>query len=139
MRRWAWRVLSLWTVRRGIGEFLCFPTSACIESYAYISISYDFTPGQRGMARWVSFSSGTRRLEYSLGYLHSIPGDMGISVPTQFVSTNDLLPTKNALSTMFAAQNPTTGALPESGPPLSQTVSTFFFYSRSSPYSTQIN
>ncbi|KAH7922494.1 glycoside hydrolase family 78 protein [Leucogyrophana mollusca] len=48
------------------------------------------------------------------------PGDMGIAVPTQFVSTNDLLPTKNALSTMFAAQNPTTGALPESGPPLSQ-------------------
>ena len=45
---------------------------------------------------------------------------MGIAVPTQFVSTNDLLPTKNALNTMFAAQNPTTGALPESGPPLSQ-------------------
>ena len=45
---------------------------------------------------------------------------MGIAVPTQFVSTNDLLPTKNALSTMFAAINPVTGALPESGPPLSQ-------------------
>ncbi|KAI0752003.1 Six-hairpin glycosidase [Fomes fomentarius] len=48
------------------------------------------------------------------------PGDMGIAVPTQFVSTNDLLPTRNALSTMFAAINPRTGALPESGPPLSQ-------------------
>ncbi|KAF5329398.1 hypothetical protein D9619_009233 [Psilocybe cf. subviscida] len=48
------------------------------------------------------------------------PGDMGIAVPAQFVSTNDLLPTKNALSTMFAAINPKTGALPESGPPLSQ-------------------
>ncbi|PCH42963.1 glycoside hydrolase family 78 protein [Wolfiporia cocos MD-104 SS10] len=48
------------------------------------------------------------------------PGDMGIAVPTQFVSTNDLLPTRNALSTMFAAQNAETGALPESGPPLSQ-------------------
>ncbi|CCM05941.1 uncharacterized protein FIBRA_08180 [Fibroporia radiculosa] len=48
------------------------------------------------------------------------PGDMGIAVPTQFVSTNDLLPTRNALSTMFAGQNPETGALPESGPPLSQ-------------------
>ena len=45
---------------------------------------------------------------------------MGIAVPTQFVSTNDLLPTRNALSTMFAAINPRTGALPESGPPLSQ-------------------
>ena len=45
---------------------------------------------------------------------------MGIAVPTQFVSTNDLIPTINALATMFAAINPTTGALPESGPPLSQ-------------------
>ncbi|KAF8890923.1 Six-hairpin glycosidase [Infundibulicybe gibba] len=48
------------------------------------------------------------------------PGDMGIAVPTVFVSTNDLIPTRNALSTMFAAINPNTGALPESGPPLSQ-------------------
>ncbi|KXN90379.1 hypothetical protein AN958_04248 [Leucoagaricus sp. SymC.cos] len=48
------------------------------------------------------------------------PGDMGIAVPAQFVSTNDLLPTRNALATMFAAINPSTGALPESGPPLSQ-------------------
>ena len=47
-------------------------------------------------------------------------GDMGIAVPTAFVSTNDLIPVKNALSTMFAAINPSTGALPESGPPLSQ-------------------
>lgn len=45
---------------------------------------------------------------------------MGIAVPTAFVSTNDLLPVKNALSTMFTNINPTTGALPESGPPLSQ-------------------
>ncbi|KAI0826506.1 Six-hairpin glycosidase [Trametes gibbosa] len=48
------------------------------------------------------------------------PGDMGIAVPTQFVSTNDLIPTRNALSTMFAAIDSRTGALPESGPPLSQ-------------------
>ncbi|CAK5271688.1 unnamed protein product [Mycena citricolor] len=48
------------------------------------------------------------------------PGDMGIAVPTQFVSTNDLVPTRNALGTMFTHINPTTGALPESGPPLSQ-------------------
>lgn len=46
-----------------------------------------------------------------------------MAVPTQFVSTNDLIPTRNALLTMFAAQDPTTGALPESGPPLSQTGS----------------
>lgn len=47
-------------------------------------------------------------------------GDMGVAVPTQFVSTNDLLPTRNALSTMFLLINPMTGALPESGPPLLQ-------------------
>lgn len=44
---------------------------------------------------------------------------MGVAVPTQFVSTNDLIPTRNALSTMFSAQE-SNGALPESGPPLSQ-------------------
>ena len=48
---------------------------------------------------------------------------MGVAVPTQFVSTNDLIPTRNALSTMFSAIDPRTGALPESGPPLSQTGS----------------
>ncbi|EEB87816.1 hypothetical protein MPER_14678, partial [Moniliophthora perniciosa FA553] len=50
------------------------------------------------------------------------PGDMGIAVPTSFVSTNDLLPVKNALLTMFSAIE-SDGALPESGPPLSQTGS----------------
>ena len=66
---------------------------------------------------------------------------MGIAVPTQFVSTYDLLPTRNALSTMFSMIDPLTGALPESGPPLSQTGSdtyhawtligthNYFFYS----------
>lgn len=44
---------------------------------------------------------------------------MGIAVPTQFVSTNDLLPAKNALATMFAGIDPVTGALAMSGPPLS--------------------
>ncbi|PPR00991.1 hypothetical protein CVT24_000284 [Panaeolus cyanescens] len=48
------------------------------------------------------------------------PGDMGIAVPAAFVSTNDLISTRNALDTMFAAMNPDTGELPESGPPLSQ-------------------
>ena len=46
---------------------------------------------------------------------------MGVAVPTQSVSTNDLVLTR--LSTMFAAIDPRTGALPESGPPLSQTGS----------------
>jgi hypothetical protein len=44
---------------------------------------------------------------------------MGVAVPTQFVSTNDLLPTKNSLSTLFAAIDPITGALPYCGPPFS--------------------
>ncbi|KAF9040032.1 Six-hairpin glycosidase [Panaeolus papilionaceus] len=47
------------------------------------------------------------------------PGDMGIAVPAAFVSTNDLISTRNALDTMFAAISPN-GELPESGPPLSQ-------------------
>ncbi|KAJ7590159.1 hypothetical protein C8J56DRAFT_936991 [Mycena floridula] len=45
---------------------------------------------------------------------------MGIAVPSQFVSTFDLIPTRNALATMFAAMDPNTGALPESAPPLNQ-------------------
>ncbi|KAL5507624.1 hypothetical protein ACEPAH_7080 [Sanghuangporus vaninii] len=46
------------------------------------------------------------------------PGDMGIAVPTQLVSTNDLIPTKNALATLFSLMDPTTGRLLYCGPPL---------------------
>lgn len=45
---------------------------------------------------------------------------MGAALPTQFVSTNDLLPTRDALSTMFAGMDPNRGALPQSGPPLNE-------------------
>ncbi|KAL0948872.1 hypothetical protein HGRIS_008991 [Hohenbuehelia grisea] len=45
-------------------------------------------------------------------------GDMGISTHTQFVSTNDLLPSKNSLVVMFSTQDPNTGALQYSGPPI---------------------
>jgi hypothetical protein len=34
---------------------------------------------------------------------------MGISGPTQFVSTDDLVSTRNALSTLFTTMDPTTG------------------------------
>lgn len=51
--------------------------------------------GQFGQATWVS------RFQHS-------------------VSTYDMLPTKNALQTMFTKINPVTGALPGSGPPLNQ-------------------
>lgn len=47
------------------------------------------------------------------------PGDMGIAFQNS-VSTYDMLPTKNALQTMFTKINPVTGALPGSGPPLNQ-------------------
>lgn len=39
-------------------------------------------------------------------------------MPTQFVSTYDLLPTKNSLATLFSSMEPSTGALPFCGPPL---------------------
>jgi hypothetical protein len=42
-------------------------------------------------------------------------GDMGIAVPTAFVTTNDLVAIKNSLTTLFSAQKPT-GELPWSGP-----------------------
>ncbi|KAF4267549.1 hypothetical protein KXV68_002757 [Aspergillus fumigatus] len=48
------------------------------------------------------------------------PGDMGIAVPSVFVSTGDLESVKNALQIMYNTQNTTTGAFDESGPPLSQ-------------------
>jgi glycogen debranching enzyme len=59
---------------------------------------------------------------------------MGIAVPTQFVSTNDLVPAKNSLSTIFVVIDPDTGALPESGPPLNAMGSGkwFWFISSSS-------
>ena len=48
------------------------------------------------------------------------PGDMGIAVPSTFVSLGDLTSVKNALQVMYNTQNKTTGAFAESGPPLSQ-------------------
>ncbi|CZR51983.1 related to alpha-L-rhamnosidase A [Phialocephala subalpina] len=48
------------------------------------------------------------------------PGDMGIAVPSTFVSIGDLQSVKNALQVMYNYQNPTTGAFPEAGPPLLQ-------------------
>ena len=48
------------------------------------------------------------------------PGDMGIAVPSTFVSLGDLASVKNALQVMYTTQNTTSGAFAESGPPLSQ-------------------
>ncbi|KAJ5085441.1 hypothetical protein N7532_010212 [Penicillium argentinense] len=48
------------------------------------------------------------------------PGDMGIAVPSAFVSLGDLDSVKNALQIMYNTQDKSTGAFDESGPPLSQ-------------------
>lgn len=50
------------------------------------------------------------------------PGDMGVAVPSTFVSLGDLESVKNALQVMYNYQA-STGAFDESGPPLSQTGS----------------
>lgn len=47
------------------------------------------------------------------------PGDMGIAVPSSFVSIGDLDSVKNALQVMYDYQNPD-GSFPEAGPPLLQ-------------------
>ncbi|KAJ9631871.1 hypothetical protein H2203_000271 [Taxawa tesnikishii (nom. ined.)] len=47
------------------------------------------------------------------------PGDMGVAVPSTFVSTGDLDSVKNALQTMYDHQNKD-GSFPEAGPPLLQ-------------------
>ncbi|KAI0477083.1 Six-hairpin glycosidase-like protein [Xylariaceae sp. FL0804] len=47
------------------------------------------------------------------------PGDMGIAVPSAFVSLGDLESVKNALQTMYDHQN-SDGSFPEAGPPLLQ-------------------
>ena len=54
-------------------------------------------------------------LPYTVAHKTCI-GDLGISLGTQFVSTNDVVSTKNALITLYALQN-AAGALPYSGPP----------------------
>ena len=46
-------------------------------------------------------------------------GDMDIAVPTQFVSTYDLLPAKNSIATIFSLMT-AAGELAYSGPPLSE-------------------
>jgi hypothetical protein len=43
---------------------------------------------------------------------------MGISSHTELVALNDLLPSKNALLVMFSTQDPATGSLQYSGPPI---------------------
>ncbi|EKM80757.1 hypothetical protein AGABI1DRAFT_90662 [Agaricus bisporus var. burnettii JB137-S8] len=46
------------------------------------------------------------------------PGDMGISSLTEFVALNDILPSINGFRVMFSTQDPATGSLQYSGPPI---------------------
>lgn len=46
------------------------------------------------------------------------PGDLGISTHTELVALNDLLPSINGIRVMFSTQDPITGALQYSGPPI---------------------
>ncbi len=51
------------------------------------------------------------------------PGDMGISLPTAYVSTDDLVASRNSLTTIYQHQNTSTGELPYSGPEFNLTGS----------------
>jgi Bacterial alpha-L-rhamnosidase 6 hairpin glycosidase domain len=44
------------------------------------------------------------------------PGDMGVSLPTEYVSTNDVVSSRNSLTTMYQHQNASTGELEYGGP-----------------------
>ena len=46
------------------------------------------------------------------------PGDLGVAVPTAYVSLGDLTSTMNSLNVLYAGQNTTTGEFQRSGPPL---------------------
>jgi hypothetical protein len=44
------------------------------------------------------------------------PGDMGVSLPTEYVSTDDLASARNSLTTIYQHQNTSTGELEYGGP-----------------------
>ncbi|TDZ17127.1 hypothetical protein Cob_v009817 [Colletotrichum orbiculare MAFF 240422] len=62
------------------------------------------------------------------------PGDMGVAVPSAFVSTGDLESARNALQTMLDAQNPS-GIIPRAGPPyLDATSDTYHMWTMIGAY-----
>lgn len=56
------------------------------------------------------------------------PGDMAIALPSIFVSTNDYESSKNALTSLLALQNATTGLMPYAGYPFSSLGIVSFTY-----------
>ncbi|KAF9874769.1 glycoside hydrolase family 78 protein [Colletotrichum karsti] len=62
------------------------------------------------------------------------PGDMGVAVPSAFVSTGDLESAKNAIQTMFNFQQPS-GIFPRAGPPyLDATSDTYHMWTMIGAY-----
>ncbi|KAJ3959958.1 hypothetical protein N0V92_003399 [Colletotrichum tropicale] len=62
------------------------------------------------------------------------PGDMGVAVPSAFVSTGDLESARNALQTMFDYQQPS-GIFPRAGPPyLDATSDTYHMWTMIGAY-----
>ncbi|KAJ7722663.1 glycoside hydrolase family 78 protein [Mycena maculata] len=61
---------------------------------------------------------GAKRDRYTSNIICNHIGDCGISTHTALVALDDLLPTKNALTVMYTTQDPATGALAYSGPPI---------------------
>ncbi|OHX00407.1 bacterial alpha-l-rhamnosidase domain-containing protein [Colletotrichum incanum] len=62
------------------------------------------------------------------------PGDMGVAVPSAFVSTGDLESAKNAIQTMFDFQRPS-GIFPRAGPPyLDATSDTYHMWTMIGAY-----
>ncbi|OLN95837.1 hypothetical protein CCHL11_02681 [Colletotrichum chlorophyti] len=62
------------------------------------------------------------------------PGDMGVAVPSAFVSTGDLESARNAIQTMFDSQRPS-GIFPRAGPPyLDATSDTYHMWTMIGAY-----
>ena len=55
-------------------------------------------------------------------------GDLAVTLPTTFVSTNDLISAKNALQSLFVAQNNETGCLPYAGFPFGRGLCSFTYH-----------
>ncbi|KAF8847178.1 Six-hairpin glycosidase [Acephala macrosclerotiorum] len=56
------------------------------------------------------------------------PGDMSVSLPSIFVSTNDLVSVQNSLNSLLALQNASTGMLPYAGYPFNELGIVSFTY-----------
>jgi hypothetical protein len=93
-------------------------------AYTVQTNTLDTQSGRRWPAPWLGWDNsaaigrGTSVLADGAKRDRTVwPGDLSISLPTDYVSTNDLASAKNSLMTMYAAQGPN-GELPYAGPPI---------------------